>query len=955
MSKIKVNILKNLEKRKPDKKEYGKIQRTICNAENVKELDFKAFAKYVGEFGCCWKSALLVGGSKNENFSEAYVLSLDFDNGITIEDFTSKANDLGLTPSFIYKTFSHTDENHRFRAVWRLNEVITMPQLKTALQIMLMEVFPECDDACKDLSRLWVGGKELVNYNEMITLNIDNLLNACVNAVYIKYGVNGAKELKKFCKKIGINIYNKMPFAIKNVLKMEENCPNSNYIYNREMDKNLPKIDNIEVFNYDNLIFSFDTKSYDQAKNKNTKANIQSIKGDKLDRVTINFDILKEKCTLFNEFVTGTKLSHNEIKHISFNLYDCKGYPTILEDTLKKFSYNNWENKYNTYVSAVNYRYDCSSCSKNCRHFHNCFNPFTIKEKYYGKEGKIQQLYQPNLMPLATAETELQKVYNIINNMSKQHFLFVRAVTGLGKTELLKLLVNQNIIIGVSNHKLGLETFERLYPHNNNLLYVKALNTDLMPNELQNEINRYYDLGLACEVRQLVIDEKNRLEKETKKPAYYDDMVEYIESLNAIPEANTMLLTHHRISYGNNNNKIDTIIFDEDFLKSFINYANYEYAHILKDLQDLQEYCDTLPLNEGARLITSEIESFFNDIKDNKDNNNWFENKLNKLIKDTDSRKILLHYTKDNKDKLNSNIFKVMNAEYVVLKQDKYIHTVSGTALKQLSKYKVIVMSATIDDEIHPMFIKKYLPEKQILFKDISNVETKGKIMCNCGYAFSRHGLTNKSEKQDQALEQILSSDKYNNIITFKDNNLIDVEKYNKTKILHYGATEGIDAYKGQNLCVIGTPHNNSVLYEAYYVLLTGNNPVSDTWKVKEVEKYGYKFSINTYENEEDSLLTRIQLYMLYSEIIQAVGRARILRTDAKVYVFSALPLPNATIIGVNKANLKHIEESVNAEVLEYINNTKELENIKLVEVKRDMTDNEILIELGYEIEKNLA
>jgi len=146
-------------------------------------------------------------------------------------------------------------------------------------------------------------------------------------------------------------------------------------------------------------------------------------------------------------------------------------------------------------------------------------------------------------------------------------------------------------------------------------------------------------------------------------------------------------------------------------------------------------------------------------------------------------------------------------------------------------------------------------------------------------------------------LEKILNDDRYENIITFMNDELIDVEKYGKKKITHFGATEGIDEYKGENLCVIGTPHNNSTLYEAYGVLLTGKSPISNTWKVKRVQKYGFEFDLNTYENEEDKIYTEIQLYFLYSELIQAIGRARALRFDCEVYVHSALPLPNATLI----------------------------------------------------------
>lgn len=948
MSEIKVNILKNLERRKPESKEYGRIQKIICTEENIKEMDFKAFAKYVGGFGCHWKSALVVGGSKNENFKEAYVLALDFDNGITIEEFQTKANDLGLAPSFIYKTFSHTEEHHKFRAVWKLNEVITIPQLKNALQLMIMEVFPQCDDACKDLSRLYVGGKELYYYDDLAVLSLDNLLNALVNVISVNSSKgHESRNIKAFCKRIGINIYNKYPFMIKDDSKSGENHEESNKYINYEVREKRHILENIETFEYDNVIFSFDTESYNHTKNKCTKAKVQAIKGDKIKKTKINFERLQNKCLLFREFCGGVKLSHNEIKHISFNLYDVEGYPTLLEDTLKKFNYNNWENKYNTYTSAVNYGYDFSSCSKNCRHYYGCDRPFTIREKYYGKEGKIEQLYQPYLMPLADAETELQKVYNIIQNMTKEHFLFVRAVTGLGKTELLKKLINQNIIVGVTNHKLGLETFERLQPHNKDLLYVRSLDTSQMPKELKKKVDLYYDLGLYGEVRDLCIEEMSKCKNYKQKPIYYNDMKHYLDTLEQIPDANTMLMTHCRISFGNNNSKIDTIILDEDFLNAFIKYERYKYSDIFTDLVDLKEYCETLPHNEDAKKMLNILNKFLNEVREHKDNNDWFENSLLPIIKNKDIRKMLLHYTKENKDKINSNIFKVMGAEYVTLRQGKYLHTVSGEAIKELSRYKVVVMSATIDDEIHPLFVQKYLPKKKILFKDISNVETIGKVMCDCAYAFSRQGLLNKTEKQELALSKILSSDKYNNIISFMDDDLIDVKPYGKQKILHYGATEGIDAYKGQNLCVIGTPHNNSVLYEAYYVLLTGKNPKSTTWKVKEVEKYGYKFPLNTYTDEEDALLTRIQLYCLYSELIQAVGRARVLRTDAKVYVFSALPLPNALVVGVNKSKLKCVDEYVSDEIIEYINNAKELEDIEteLVEV---MTNEEILKELGF-------
>lgn len=900
MNRIKVNILPNPQFRKPDTKEYREIQKTICNDENIKELDFKHFAYLVGEKGYIWKSSLLEGGAKNENFKEAYILSLDFDDGMRIDEFLSISKDLGLEPTFIYQTFSHTEENHRFRVIWKLNEVITMPQLKNALQLMLMEVFPECDNACKDLSRLWIGGKKVSFYNGFNTLNLDNLLNALITSITEK-STNGheSRDIKKFCKNIGINIYNKHPF----ILKSGENHENPYKYINRELRENRQKID---TFIYDNLEFSFDTKSYNCEKNKCSGAKIQTIKGDKIKKTKIDYDKLKDKCNLFNDFINGKRLEHNEIFHLSLNLKEFEKYPTILKDTLLKNGYDKWQNKYNTYVCAVNYPYKCSQCSKNCKYFNECMNPLNIKEKYYQKESKVKVLYQEPTITLEEAETELNEVPSIIKKMTTSDILVVKAVTGLGKTEMLKQIAKEPAIIGVPNHELASEVFERFKEVNPGILYVKPLNMENMPTELKHEIQRYYDLGIPGEVKTLAFEEIKRLndlgKQGEKFPLYYSDLIEYVEQLEQIPKADTMLFTHHRISFGNQNSKIDTIILDEDFLESFIKYNSFSIDNVFNDLRMLRNWSEKFN-HKNSKYYNDYLELFefieyFNiEVSKSINNGDWFENPLRPIALDPKFRKLMVQYIKENKNDLNMDIFKLFRAERVSVKQGQFIHIANGEAIEELKDYKVVVMSATIDEEIHMAFIKKYLPNKNIIFKNIANTELKGEIISDCSYSWSREGLKKITDKANNKLEKILNSEEYTNVISFMDDELINVEKYNKKKIAHFGATEGIDKYKNQNLCIIGTPHNNSVLYEAYGVLLTGKSPISDTWKVKRVQKYGFEFDLNTYENETDSIFTKIQLYFLYSELIQAVGRARALRFDVKVFVNSALPLPNSTLI----------------------------------------------------------
>ena len=180
-------------------------------------------------------------------------------------------------------------------------------------------------------------------------------------------------------------------------------------------------------------------------------------------------------------------------------------------------------------------------------------NPLNIKEKYYQKESKVKVLYQEPTITLEEAEKQLEEVPNILKEMNVNDLLLLKAVTGIGKTELLKRLSLENVIIGVPNHKLGAETFERLKEVNPGILYVKPLNLENMPIELKYEIQRYYDLGIPGEVKTLAFEEIKRLNDLGKQgqqfPLYYYDLIEYVEQLEQIPKADTMLFTHHRISY----------------------------------------------------------------------------------------------------------------------------------------------------------------------------------------------------------------------------------------------------------------------------------------------------------------------------------------------------------------------------------------------------------------------
>jgi hypothetical protein len=111
---------------------------------------------------------------------------------------------------------------------------------------------------------------------------------------------------------------------------------------------------------------------------------------------------------------------------------------------------------------------------------------------------------------------------------------------------------------------------------------------------------------------------------------------------------------------------------------------------------------------------------------------------------------------------------------------------------------------------------------------------------------------------------------------------------------LHYGNTEGCDTMKGRNIDVIGTPHQPEWIYKLFAYSIGLDFDADE--KIKAgiiVDHNGYRFRFTTYD---EKVLRDIQFYMLESELEQAVGRARLLRFDCVVNLFSNFPLRQASL-----------------------------------------------------------
>ena len=195
MSNYKLHVDVEAFDRKPTPQETASINNRITKA-GVNATP-EQLAEAVGQEGRTMLLGYMNGKRHNNNLISQQVIALDFDNEAekdvkttgdqytTIED---ALNDpfIKKHASFLYKTFSYTDEWQKFRVVFFLDEPIVDNKLVSALYTHLMAKYNGTDDlgtvlrgtldtGTKDSARLFYGGIEAIEIDYNNTLNVDSL------------------------------------------------------------------------------------------------------------------------------------------------------------------------------------------------------------------------------------------------------------------------------------------------------------------------------------------------------------------------------------------------------------------------------------------------------------------------------------------------------------------------------------------------------------------------------------------------------------------------------------------------------------------------------------------------------------------------------------------------------------------------------------------------------------
>ncbi len=119
------------------------------------------------------------------NFISSEIALIDIDDGMKITDLAN-AEFYQKYGSGYYTTPSHTEENHRFRIIYRLSAPVTDPEDMRIIYEGLLAIHGAADVSCKDPSRLFYGtvnaaSKEMTD-RILTTDGIIELFNARENA-----------------------------------------------------------------------------------------------------------------------------------------------------------------------------------------------------------------------------------------------------------------------------------------------------------------------------------------------------------------------------------------------------------------------------------------------------------------------------------------------------------------------------------------------------------------------------------------------------------------------------------------------------------------------------------------------------------------------------------------------------------------------------------------------------
>lgn len=838
------------------KKNVRQISERIASLENTIEL--QELINEVGNNGRTFTPAIFDGNRDIRNFKEMQIFGLDLDEGnISCEEIIKRGKEFKIPVAFIYETFSSTEELKKYRVGFV--HAVPVDNCDIALFILriLYRIYPEADKSCVEVARMYFGGKKVAYYNQDVPVfQVDDL--AREYQIYSKeideahFAANQAAIVK------GLSV----PGLGKNKLFNIDTYINGRRVVDEFVeDESVKNCENLATTNIvilelakksQKIVFYSTIYQQDMCEKKRTYIGTH-----------VKSDTISKMCSLWRDFINGENLSHEERFLLATNVVHIKGLEKVFLKVIYQYydSYHRWK-YYLTYNASRGY---CPKSCDSCPYAKECVHEKNMVLTVTGRKSIVRLDMKPQYVSLDTAYSCLENaLYDAVFSNDESIHL-IRAQTSLGKTQafvnLSKIKEGRKpLLIAVPLIRLKEEVTERLpYGEGEQILSWKQLG---LPLDLVDEIEELYESGYYK-------DAKNVIKKYAKdnQISEYEMIKKYQNYMDILEKAErNIVITHAQLK----NIKADVlkkyeIIIDEDWLFTALRSSGSISVHNVKKLID------------SGRVGGNKLQEIAEVIKWNKEK--YFRCQCKEKIPYCSQEEMYqLGISGDVNGFLNADVYGYSEQEGVI----KFMN------IPMLPQQKVTILSATLNEEIY----QKIFKNRRIILHDIPKVKYQGRLIQYAYYSLSRKNLRELCEKNQLTCEEV-----YQHImeycgevdygITFKEN-----EKLLGNEYRHFGNAIGIDKYKGKIGIIIGTPFLNEIAYKLTGSIL-GIDVDKCTMSRRRVTYSGYEFPLNTYDDET---LRMIQLYFMASELEQCIGRSRLLRTDATVYLFSSFPCDQSEI-----------------------------------------------------------
>lgn len=158
---------------KPKGGEVGKINNRIIKCEV--NIDIKDLANEITKgktfVPATFKSIDSQIKRSLSHWESQEIIALDFDEGLLLQDALANTF-FKENAAFLYTTFSHSEEKHKFRVVFALSKRIENYEVYEKVIDDLLVRYPSADKACRDGTRLFFGGRKLYEFDYSNRLSI---------------------------------------------------------------------------------------------------------------------------------------------------------------------------------------------------------------------------------------------------------------------------------------------------------------------------------------------------------------------------------------------------------------------------------------------------------------------------------------------------------------------------------------------------------------------------------------------------------------------------------------------------------------------------------------------------------------------------------------------------------------------------------------------------------------